>query len=258
MEFQQEEPTWGNVEWVLFLARRSWVSAVERINLGFIPREKHFISRQAEQLLRVTRVMSQSLFRWQRRKFYMTDKSMPSIPAKVVTCGWRACRRKNALHDIQLITSKLIPRATSPHTWQISGKLHVRFVRTILEVLIWSKIIKEKGEHLWFIFSRKGVLNWCSASLSRILHRTLSAVFFVHRDQARFSGLEVSCGGRWMHFFFLCNSKKHENRKLGSFSKQSMAFNTGLSSMISGLSLLISSSEKWRDRKRFGEDHGHR
>lgn len=145
MEFQQEEPTWGNVKWLIFLARRSWTSAVERINFGFIPREKHFVSRQAEQLLRVIRVMSQSLFKWQRRKFYMTEKSMSPIPAEVVTCGCKACRRKNALHDIQLITSKLIPRATSPHIWQISGKLHVRFVKTILEVLIWSKKIRREN-----------------------------------------------------------------------------------------------------------------
>ena len=246
MEFQQGKPTWGNVEWVRFLARRSWVSAVERINFGFIPREKHFVSRQAEQLLRVIRVMSQSLFKWQRRKFYMTNKSSPSISAEVVTCGCKACRRKNALHDIQLITSKLIPRATSPHIWQISGKLHVRFVKTILEVLIWSRIITEKGEHLWFVLSSvykcksEEKVSWTDAQrLSQILHRTLPVIFFVHRDQASFSGLEMSCGDIWMHFFLVWNSKTHENRKSGHFSNQSMAFNTGVSMMISALSLSL-------------------
>lgn len=42
-----------------------------------------------------------------------------------------ACRRKKALHDIQVIRSKLIPRATSPQTKQINGKPAVLLVKTI-------------------------------------------------------------------------------------------------------------------------------
>ena len=39
-----------------------------------------------------------------------------------------ACRRKNVLQDVQVMRSKLIPRATSPQTRQINGKPQLRFV----------------------------------------------------------------------------------------------------------------------------------
>ncbi len=48
--------------------------------------------------------------------------------------GFReACRRKNALHDMHVITSKFIPRATSLQTRQIKGECDVCFDKIFLD-----------------------------------------------------------------------------------------------------------------------------
>ncbi len=70
--------------------------------------------------------------------YFQTDIEDQSIENQISICSrekiskitldFFACRRKNVLQDIQLITLKFIPRATSPHTRQIDGKADVRFV----------------------------------------------------------------------------------------------------------------------------------
>ena len=58
--------------------------------------------------------------------------------AWLLTDGFPPWRRKKALQDMQVIRSKLMPRATSPQTRQIRGRPAVRFVRAIAEsVVVW-------------------------------------------------------------------------------------------------------------------------
>ena len=45
-----------------------------------------------------------------------------------LTVRFVPCRRKNVLQDVQVMRSKLIPRATSSQTRQINGKPQLRFV----------------------------------------------------------------------------------------------------------------------------------
>ena len=111
---------------------------------AFIPRARHLPSRQAEHPPRVCWLIIQLPSNWHTNVFYSNWTSnyaggeRDTSKERKPTDRRRALRRKKALHDIHVMTSKFMPRALSPHTRQIRLVGIARLPKTFLSS-IWKK-----------------------------------------------------------------------------------------------------------------------
>ncbi len=92
----------------------------DRMMSGSIPSAKHFSRRQVEQKLRVFLVIEQLFLNWHfvRDQIVILTGNVFLLNNDKVTFLRYAFLRKKFLQDMQVLTLKLRPRATSPHIRQ--------------------------------------------------------------------------------------------------------------------------------------------